>query len=212
MTDVKVTIIGDVVDSRAAPDRANLHDRLVEALEAVNDEYQPAEPLRLTVGDEYQGCFESLGVAITAALRIRLRLLPDFDVRHGLGLGAVSVLDASPRVEDGPGWWAAREAIVAVKTDQAKAALRHVRTAYRRAEDTAGPDPAAINAALLTRDHLIGAASPPSLGVLGALLGGASQVEIARSENISASAVSQRIRRDGLAVITAADDLLGGIT
>ena len=41
-----------------------------------------------------------------------LALLPVVDVRHGIGWGPVSVLGEEPRVEDGPGWWAARASAV----------------------------------------------------------------------------------------------------
>jgi hypothetical protein len=206
------TVIGDVVGSRAAGDRAGLHARLVEVLDRVNDEFDPAVPLRITVGDEYQGCFAGVGPALVAALRLRLLVLPDFDLRHGVGWGAIAVLSEEPRVEDGPGWWAARAAIESVAHDQARAAQRHLRTAYRRAEELDdGPDPAAVNAALLCRDALLGAASDRSLGVLRGLLRGMTQQEIARAEGISASAVSQRVRRDGLAAVVAADELLGAV-
>jgi hypothetical protein len=206
------TVIGDVVGSRAADDRAGLHARLREVLDQVNDELDPAVPLRITVGDEYQGCFDQVGHALVAALRLRLLVLPDFDLRHGIGWGAIAVLSEEPRVEDGPGWWAARAAIESVAHDQTRAAQRHLRTAYRRADDVAdGPDPSAVNAALLCRDALVGAASGRSLGVLRGLLRGMTQQEIARVEGISASAVSQRVRRDGLAAVVAADELLGAV-
>jgi DNA-binding NarL/FixJ family response regulator len=136
-------------------------------------------------------------------------VLPEFDVRHGIGWGPTTVLSDAPRVEDGPGWWAAREAIGAVAGTSAPGALR---TAYRRApEGASGPEPAAINAALVSRDALLAAASPRSWGVLRGLLTGMSQREIADLEGISPSAVSQRVRRDGLDALVATDDLLGQI-
>ena len=136
---------------------------------------------------------------------------PRREVRHGVGWGAVAVLADEPRVEDGPGWWAAREAIDAVKTEAARARTRLLRTAYRRAEQTDGPDPGPVNAALMCRDHLIGSASDRSLRLLRGTVDGLSQAQLADEEGISASAVSQRMRNDGLAVILAADDLLGGV-
>ena len=54
--------------------------------------------------------FATLGDAIAATLRIRMALLPEVDVRQGIGWGRVVVLAEEPRVEDGPGWWAARSA------------------------------------------------------------------------------------------------------
>ena len=118
------------------------------------------------------------------------------------------MLADSPRIEDGPGWWAARAAIESVKLEAARPATRQLRTAYRRAEETDGPDPAAVNAALMCRDQMIGSVSERSLRLLRGTLAGRTQAELAEDEGISASAVSQRVRNDGLAVIAAADELL----
>ena len=50
-----------------------------------------------------------------------------------------------------------------------------------------------------------------SLRLLRGVLAGRSQVELAREEGVSPSAVSQRVRHDGLAALVAADDLLRGV-
>ena len=204
-------LIGDVVGSRSAPDRPRLHDRLAELLGQANEELRPVVPLRITVGDEFQGCFETVGEALHAALWLRLELLPEVDLRHGLGWGAVAVLGDEPRVEDGPGWWAARDAIEAVKAGAVRGPLRHLRTAYRRADSTTGPDPDSVNAALICRDQMIGSVSERSVRLLRGVLAGRSQSDLASAEGVSASAVSQRIRHDGLAVIVAADDMLRSV-
>lgn len=211
LLDPVATLIGDVVGSRSARDRAALHDVLTAALAGLNQASRPLVPLRVTVGDEFQGCFESLGAALSAALRVRLDLLPAVDVRIGLGWGRITVLDDSPRIEDGPGWWAAREAIEAVASDAGKAALRSSRTAYRRARDTSGPEEASVNAALRLRDQLVGGLSEPSLGVLRDLLDHRSQTEIATRLGVSASAVSQRVRSNGLGMIVAVESMLEGV-
>lgn len=208
---VVATVIGDVVGSRAARDRARLHARLEELLAGVNDALAPAVPLRITVGDEFQGSFTTVGEALRAVQLLQVRGLPEIDLRHGIGWGEVSVLGESPRVEDGPGWWAARAAIEAVKQDATRAALRHVRTAYRRAEATEGPDEEAVDAALLLRDQLVGSLSERSLGVLRGLMSGTPQRVIADQVGITASAVSQRVRKDGLAVLLAAGERLGEV-
>lgn len=212
MSDMKViaAVIGDVVGSRAVDDRTDLHRRLLATIETVNEQFRPAVPLRITVGDEYQGGFASLGAALSATLWLRLLAAPHVDLRHGIGWGATAVLSEDPRVEDGSAWWAARDAIGAVSGRQAHGALRSLRTAYRRAEEYPdGGDPAAINAALLGRDALLASAAAPSWGVLRGLLSGMTQREIAIAEAVSASAVSQRIRRDSLAVLVRTDELLG---
>ncbi len=206
---VLAALIGDVVRSRGALDRSALHEQLAAALAEANTRLRPVVPLRITVGDEFQGCFASVGEAVHASLWLRLHLAPA-QLRHGVGWGAVAVLADEPRVEDGPGWWAAREAIDGVKGDAARAGTKLLRTAYRRADETDGPDPGAVNAALMCRDQMIGSVSERSLRLLRGAIDGRSQAELAAEEGISASAVSQRMRKDGLVVILAADELLRG--
>jgi hypothetical protein len=198
------TLIGDVVASRGTRDRAGLHAALSRVLERVNADLRPATPLRITVGDEYQGCFATLGDALRATLRLRVGLAADaVDVRHGLGWGEVTVLSRRPRVEDGPGWWAAREAVDAVAHAQTRAASRSLRTTYR------GPASPAVNAALVGRDELLAGLDARSLSVLDGMLQGMSQQQIAQHVGVTPSAVSQRVRRDGLAAVVTIDELLG---
>lgn len=208
------TLIGDVVGSRDGHiPRADLHARLSDGLAAVNDELTPTVPLRITVGDEYQGCFATVGAACRASLRLRLALLPDHDVRHGIGWGPVTVLSENPRVEDGPGWWAAREAIERAARDAGKAATRAVRTRFVRAEEASGsgPDPRPIEAALLLRDEVVGRLSARSVMLLGGLLDGRTQTDLAEELQVSVSALSQRVRRDGIGVLLRSDELLGEV-
>jgi len=216
MTEVKqhtsvAAVIGDLVGSRAATDRSALHARLSEVLAEGNDVLGPVVPLRITAGDEFQGCFAEVGAALRATLWLRLALLPDADLRHGVGWGPVTVLADEPRVEDGPGWWAARAAIVKAEDDAARSTLRSRRTAYERAEDADGPDTAAVNAALICRDQMVGSLSDRSLRLLRGLLEGRPQAALAGDEDVSASAVSQRVRKDGLGAIVAAEEMLGRV-
>lgn len=215
MSDMKpspsVTVIGDLVGSRRSADRAAVHARFARAVEAVNETFEPTVPLRIGVGDEFQGIFATLGDAVAATLRLRLALLPDVDVRQGIGWGQVTVLAEEPRVEDGPGWWAARAAIEAAEDYERKAALRAVRTAYAVAEGETGPSPELVNAALMTRDQVVSGLSPRSMSVLDGLLRGRQQQEIADELGISPSAVSQRVRADGMGVLLAADELVRGL-
>jgi DNA-binding transcriptional LysR family regulator len=206
------TLIGDVVASRTADDRSALHDRLTAVLAEVNAAFVPTTPLRITVGDEFQGGFATVGAALQASLRLRVALLPDHDVRHGLGWGEVSVLQEDPRVEDGPAWWAARDAIHEIQEAQEHPGSRFRRTAYRVAPDQPGPDADLVGAALLLRDAAVGALAERSVSVLRGLLSGQTQRELAESLGISASAVSQRVRSDGLAAVVAADVGLGRVS
>lgn len=203
-----VVVIGDVVASRAAPDRRDLHERLTSALDPVGRHWGGA--LRITVGDEYQGTLPGLGAAASATLALRVALLPEHDVRHGIGRGATRVLDPATGVEDGPGWWAARAAIESVHDLASHPATRGARTAYDVAAGLAEPT-GAVQAALLARDELVGRLDARSLSVLRGLLVGRTQREIAADLGVSGSAVSQRVRRDGLGVVLQMSAWLEGL-
>ncbi len=222
----RCVVIGDLVGSRAAPNRRALHRAVEKALVGANAAVPAVTALRITVGDEFQGAYATLGAAIEAVLRVRLELLPAADVRAGIGRGPVELLDAERGLEDGPGWWAARAAIESVEQAAGRAATRHLRTAYRpapagddddaagrsRGADAAVVDADAVNAALLCRDHLVGSLSDRSVRLLRGLMDPhTTQSELASLEGISASAVSQRVRADGIGAVLAAEDLLRGL-
>jgi hypothetical protein len=203
-------VIGDIVGSRDADDRRRVHEHLVAALDAVREDVPPQRGMRVTVGDELQGVYATLGEALEATFLLRLRALPEVDVRIGIGRGEVTVLDEERDIEDGPGWWAAREAVEAVEEAAGQAPTRTLRTLYRSAEPDARTD--AVNAALLCRDHLVGSVSERSVRLLRGLMEpGATQKQLAAREGVSASAVSQRVRSDGLGVVLAAHELLRGL-
>src|SRR6476660_2935730 len=145
----RAALIGDIVGSRRVADRSAAHRAMNRALRDVAAD--AIDPPAFTVGDEFQGSYPTVGAAIGAALSLRLAVAPGLDVRFGIGWGAVTVLDADAGIQDGPGWWAAREAIEWTAAAQQQPALATVRTAYRRHGET-GPDPDAVNAALLCRD------------------------------------------------------------
>jgi hypothetical protein len=201
----RATLIGDVVGSRTFPDRRDLHRRVTTALASAAGTAVDAPAL--TVGDEFQGAYPTVGLAIDAALTLRLMLAPDVDVRFGLGWGAVTALDDRTGIQDGPGWWAARAAIEWTAATQQQPGMTHVRTAFR--DDTGtGPEPRAVNAALMCRDHLLGSLDARSLRIFTGMRAGRSKKELAMAEGISASAVSQRAGRAGLDLLIAvADDL-----
>ena len=202
------TVIGDLVQSRGSRERAVLHESLAAVLAEVNAVFEPMTPLRITLGDEYQGGFAGIRDAVRATLRLRLALAPLTEVRHGIGWGEVNLLQEEPRVEDGPGWWAARDAIQVVERAEQRAGTRLRRTAFRRAGDVDSPDPATLEAMLILRDQMVGDLSERSLVVLRGLLEGTSQRDLATRLGVTASAVSQRVRADGLAALVAADRAL----
>lgn len=202
------TLIGDVVGSRQLADRAGVHRLLNEALRDVAA--AAVDPPAFTVGDEFQGAFTSVGLAIDAALSLRLAVAPDIDIRFGIGWGAVTMLDEVAGIQDGPGWWAAREAIEWTASTQRQPGLALVRTSFRAAAGTRA-DADAINAALICRDHLLGSLDDRSTRIVKALLKNRTKKDIAAAEGISPSAVSQRAGRDGLDLIVRASEYLRSV-
>ncbi|PEG43137.1 RNA polymerase subunit sigma-70 [Mycolicibacterium agri] len=205
---LRATLIGDVVGSRTVADRAAAHRLLNDALSDLAGE--ALDPPAFTVGDEFQGAFTSVGRAIDATLSLRLAVAPDIDVRFGIGWGEVTVLDEASGIQDGPGWWAAREAIEWTASAQRQPGLALVRTSFRAGADTRA-DVASINAALICRDHLIGSLNDRSRRIVKALLQNQTKKDIAAAEGISPSAVSQRAGRDGLDLLVLASEYLRGV-
>jgi hypothetical protein len=205
---LRATLIGDVVGSRRVVDRSAAHQATNRALRDVGAGAIDAPAF--TVGDEFQGSYPTVGAAIDAALSIRLAVAPGIDVRFGIGWGAVSMLDPQAGIQDGPGWWAAREAIEWTAVAQRQPGLAMVRTSFR-VTGVDRTDADAINAALLCRDHLLGSLDDRSIRIVKGLLTNQTKKDIAAAEGISASAVSQRAGRDGLDLIVVASQYLRGV-
>lgn len=205
---LRATLIGDVVGSRQVADRAAAHRDIHGALGDVSA--GAIDPPAFTVGDEFQGSYPTVGEAIDAALSVRLAVAPSIDVRFGIGWGSVAVLDPEAGIQDGPGWWAAREAIEWTAKAQRQPGLALVRTSFRDGGE-GRTDADAINAALLCRDHLLGSLDERSLRIVKGLLTSQTKKDIAAAEGISASAVSQRAGRDGLDLIVVASRYLRSI-
>jgi DNA-binding CsgD family transcriptional regulator len=191
-------LIGDLVGSRSVPDRAAVHDALVTALDAANELVEAEQPLEPTVGDEFQGAYARLSDAGLAALVVRLHLLPVVDARAGIGLGEAETFDATrvPRVQDGPAWWAAREALEHLGRPRSAG----LRTWY------VGEGASAENAYLLARDALVDRLNERSHRMLALALAGRTQREVAEAEGVSPSAVSQAFAR-GIAAVRDAEEL-----
>ncbi len=213
-------LIGDIVDSRLHPDRQRLHDALERAISDANAALTPLDPLVITLGDEFQGVFATIGDALAASFRVRSRLHPLADVRFGVGRGDVSTLDPERGIHDGPGYWAARDAIVEVEERATRPRSRTARTGYSPgaaplhaadAASDASPDTtlAALRVALDCLDFMVGSMSTTTRDILGGLMDGQSQHDVAARLGVSASAVSQRVRRDGVGVALDAMAALG---
>lgn len=245
-----VAVIGDLVGSRDAEDRSHLQDALHEALARVNERWETVDAFVETVGDEFQGVFDNLFMALDATMLIRASLPSAYDARFGIGVGPITWLGRSPtsgvQRQDGPAWWAARQAIEHVASPGTRRETPTLRTwvwvhrdaGARHYADVATPhDPnspgwlAPINAYLVLRDHLVTSMDERERRILRAKLslGNADNQElereraergeaisslappyrrIAEDEGVSPSAISQRIRRSGVAEILYARDLL----
>lgn len=202
------TLIGDVVGSRDALDRSALQKELKSVLIRVNREIKPALPLEPTLGDEFQGCFDTLSEVVKASLLLRLVLLDrEVDTRYGIGHGWVEVFaKRRPKSQDGEGWWSARDAIDLARTIAEGPSSSFARTrfeAWANEEVPGFDDPSAINAFLLTRDWIVDRMNAKSRRRLLALLRGSTQSEIARAEKTTQGAISQNLTRSGAYAILA---------
>ena len=212
VTGEAVALIGDVVGSRSRHDRFRLQEQLLGALAEVEGDLPAVQALAATVGDEFQGVYPDIGSAVRAALLLRLALLPEVDVRFGLGSGTFSVFDAQSRPisQDGPAWWAAREAIVTTKERAQRPRSRSARIWYVAAPESAGTRACtgSVNAYLACCDELLGRMTPRELRLTRGLLRGAAQLELAEQEKVVPSAVSQALSRSGAHTIIESLDLL----
>lgn len=223
-----VALIGDIVASRGLADRAGVQRELTSALADHRAADAGALALDVTVGDEFQGHFATLGSALDATLKLRLNLRQVADLRFGIGVGQARTLDADRGIVDGPAWWAARAAIEECSRLQEQAATRHLRAVLRVDSPDSAPEPGAgpaqdapepgsglaqdlassVNAALLCRDHLVGSLDERGVRILERLLSGMSQLDVAEAEGVSASAVSQRVRSNGIGALLASHEAL----
>lgn len=209
----RVTVIVDLVGSRRHGDRAWVHRVFTEALVAVNAVVPAEQPLAPTLGDEAQGRYRTVEQALRATLRLRLELPDSLDTRAGIGAGAVQHLGegVAGLLQDGPGWWAARDAINEAKSRET-GRDRTLRTWYVAAEGVGPspehPDPAQVDAFLLLRDEIVSGLSARSRRLLRGVLDGQPQAELAEQEGISPSAVSQSLRRSGVHAVLHAHELL----
>lgn len=211
------TLIGDLVGSRLVSDRAGVQEALVRALEQVNRHVTAVQPLEPTIGDEFQGAYADLADAVRASLLVRLLMLPLADTRYGLGAGEVTVFRSgrTPLSQDGPGWWAARDAIEQVQAREGRrASARGTRTwlVDRTADRTADRtrEAVAVNAFLLCRDESVSLMGERARRLLLGWMLGRTQSELAAQEGISQSAVSQALGRSGAYALRDAHDALTG--
>jgi hypothetical protein len=203
-SDRTVALLGDVVSSRRHPDPAARRGRVGDALALANERLVATQPLTPTIGDEFQGLFPTVVSALEATLVVRLALLGEVDVRFGIGSGELFAYEAAraPFEQDGPAWWAAREAVDLVRDlSQRNEQPRGLRTRWVDADGDPPLVVAAVNAYLLSRDELVTAMDPRDAVAMLGLLADEPLTRIAEAEGVSVSALSQRAIRGGLYAI-----------
>jgi hypothetical protein len=208
-----VTLIGDLIESRQAKDRAALQRSLDRTLHSVNELFEPAQPLEPTVGDEFQAAFRDPLSAARATLIMRLTLLKEtgIDARFGMGWGEVTIFeDRTPVSQDGPGWWSARAAIDRVGQISRSGRTSFVRT-YLDSQShrfSSRGEFEALNAFFFCRDSLVAQMRPRARRLLLGLILERPQGAMAAEEGISQSAVSQSLANSGAYAIGLAEQAL----
>ncbi|MGH3459154.1 SatD family protein [Aeromicrobium sp.] len=207
---VEITLIGDLVGSRRAPSRISIQQQLVAALAITNETTSSVQPLAPTIGDEFQGVYADVGSALRASLVVRLALPVDVDCRFGIGAGGREIVGTSEYglTQDGPAWWAARDAIVEAKRRESGQNKR-LRSWFAVPEGEGDSvDAGLVNAFLLCRDELVSRLDARQRRLVLGALRGTSQKELAASEGISPSAVSQSLQRAGAFALLDATELV----
>lgn len=198
LDEMKYALIGDVKASRGAKDQAVLFHRLGAILDWVNGCLNPVQPLKSTVGDEFQGLFPTGGSALWGSLLLLVRAIPDVELRIGLGEGTVEIHgdDARSAPQSGTAWWYARDAIdTLVQTEGRSRAPRTLSTWLKSDDGTAD---ARTNAYLMIRDHVLRQFDSTDATILLGLLDGKTQDAIADSLETTQSNVSRRASTRGM--------------
>ncbi|WIE66421.1 SatD family protein [Curtobacterium sp. MCLR17_036] len=194
-------VIVDLVDSRKLDDRAAAQHAVEAAFDRTAD-VDALDPLRATVGDEFQTVYATLADALVATTAAILALPPTVQVRLGIGRGPVRAIGdgAVGPLQDGPGWWSARDAINETHRRE-DGRTPFLRSWYHDSEDRLGPTERLVDAWFLSRDHVLSRLTPRARRVALGLLQGRTQAQIAAAEGITPSAVSQSVQRSGVAAV-----------
>ncbi|WP_298743761.1 SatD family protein [uncultured Microbacterium sp.] len=195
---MSVAVIADIVGSRGLADRAVAQRIIDQSVLTVEQDFPSAErPLQPTVGDELQGVYPTVTAAMSGLLLLRLVLPEGIDCRYGIGIGTlIEVPSRVGALAEGPGWWAAREAIDIVHARQARS-VRGSRTWIVAADEADAVGTHVANAYVLARDQVISEMSERTRRLTYGRLLGRTQGELARSEGITQSAVSQALATAG---------------
>lgn len=184
-------LIGDVVASRRAESRGALQDRLVAVLEDISG--RTGRRLAVTLGDEFQGRFESVAQALGAAWHLHLSMMGTARLRIGVGWGEILVEpeEGSPFGQDGPAWWRSRDAIERVDASHPARTLVVTETGW---DDL-------LNAYLTLRDAHLDDLDEADAVILACLEAGETQRAAAERLGMHESSVSRRVGRRHLSLL-----------
>lgn len=195
-------LIGDIVESKRAEDRESLQHQLLDILDSVNEITNPTTTLRITRGDEFEGAFPTLAAAWEATLRLRMMMRSrGHDLWTSVAWGEVTALaDAEhAAIQDGPVWWAARDALTDLKQSSPQRTPDNRRTVFT-AEI---PNHALLEAAVSLRDEVIAGLDPADAAITLGLMDGVTQASIAETLEVTAGVISRRAHRNGLLTLAA---------
>lgn len=207
-----IAVIADIVGSRRLNDRAQAQRTFDDTIARVERQWPLAEqPLRPTVGDEQQGVYRDLTDAVTSLLMLQLALPDGVEFRFGLGVGEIRTVDSAHReLSDGPGWWAARDAIETVHARQQRAvpSSRTWIVGAQGQDEVMDAVVASTNAYLLARDEIVVRMSERERRLTYGRAEGRSQSDLAAQEGISQPAVSKALRGSGAVALLDGLDVL----
>lgn len=212
------TLVGDVAASRTYPDQKRLFSALRQIFDGVNRQVEAAQPIRFSVGDEFQAAYSTLADAIRATVLLRLRFKAeelgtfggrDQDLRIGLAYGEIAVFDATeePFGQSGTGWWRARSAI-----EKAERRKKGHGLPYSTQSSFAGEENELFvmtNAFLLALDQVMFRMDEKDVRITLGTLGGKTQKAIGEELEIGQSTISKRFKNNGPATILMILDTLG---
>lgn len=203
----RAALIGDVIGSRQTGQRERLQESLRDAVAEVNVMVEPVQPLGITIGDELQGAYSSVGAALAASLWLQVHLVGVADIRQGIGWGELYFGDdRSPLDQDGPCWWRARDAVDQV----AREARSHRVPQSRRTMCITGtPQDDVLAGYLRLRDQLMTGIDRLDAEIMLGLARGRRQTDLADDLGLNKSSVSRRVQGHGLqALLTSLPDVV----
>lgn len=202
-----VGLLVDVVTSRNG-DRQALHETLLSGCAEANSATHPLEELHPTVGDELQGSYPTLGEAFKAWFTLRLAVAPERDLRCGIGGGSIEIIDGTRGIQDGSAWWRARAALSRVEALSGKKGHASARTGVQDERTGAIPQ---IDAVARLVDAQLARLRPGAMGTLRGMWAGLDNTAIAKSQQVTASANSQRVLGNDLRPLYDAMTALGSL-